>query len=91
MLGLRSRVALAFGLVSFTVAVIVAASAYVVARNYLVTQRESASLTRALLDARAVAADLSAGREPGEALAPCPRSASRRRWRGWPVSGTAAA
>ena len=72
MLGLRSRVALAFGLVSFTVAVIVAASAYVVARNYLVTQRESASLTRALLDARAVAADLSAGREPGEALGAVP-------------------
>ncbi len=72
MLGLRSRVALAFGLVSFTVAIIVALSAYVVARNYLVTQRESASLTRALLDARAVGADLAAGLDPGQALAAVP-------------------
>jgi signal transduction histidine kinase len=72
MLGLRSRVAVAFGLVSFTVSLIIAISAYVVARSYLVTQRESASLTRALLDARAVGADLTAGVGPGQALGAVP-------------------
>jgi signal transduction histidine kinase len=71
-IGLRARVALAFGLLSFTVAALVTASAYAVARSYLVSQREATSVTRALLDARAVTADLSAGIEPGDALAAVP-------------------
>ncbi|MBI1376286.1 MAG: HAMP domain-containing protein [Frankiales bacterium] len=71
-LGLRSRVALAFGLMSCAVAVVVSLSTYAVARNYLVAQRESSSLTRALLDARAVEADLANGTEPGDALAAVP-------------------
>ncbi len=71
-LGLRRRVALAFGVLSLAVAVAVAGTAYAFARSYLFSQRESTAVTRALLDARAVSADLAAGTEPGEALARVP-------------------
>jgi signal transduction histidine kinase len=70
--GLRARVTVAFGLLAFAVAATVSVSAYVVARSYLVTQREGTAVTRALLDARAVNADLAAGTDPGSALAAVP-------------------
>ena len=72
MLGLKSRVILAFGVLSLAVALLVSISAFMFARNYLVTQRESAGVTRALLDARAVSAAIESGVEPGEALATVP-------------------
>ena len=72
MIGLRARVSLAFGLLSFSVAAIVSVSAYLVARSYLVSQREGTAVTRALLDARAVNADLAAGTNPGSALSAVP-------------------
>jgi signal transduction histidine kinase len=71
-LGLRSRVILSFGVLSLTVALLVSLSAYLFARSYLVSQRESAGLTRAILDARAVAAALDEDVEPGDALALVP-------------------
>jgi signal transduction histidine kinase len=71
-LGLRSRVILSFGVLSLTVALLVSLSAYLFARSYLVSQRESAGLTRAILDARAVAAALEEEVEPGDALALVP-------------------
>lgn len=72
MLGLRSRVALAFGVLSLLVALAVSVAAYGFARSYLVAQRESSALTRALLDARAVAAAIAAGATPGDALTEAP-------------------
>jgi signal transduction histidine kinase len=71
-LGLRRRVAISFGVLSLAVAVAVAGTAYAFARSYLLSQRESTAVTRALLDARAVTADLADGTEPGEALARVP-------------------
>ena len=71
-LGLKARVILAFGVLSLAVALLVSLSAYYFARNYLVTQRESAGITRAALDARAVFAALSDGTGPGEAVAAVP-------------------
>ncbi len=70
--GLRSRVSLSFGVLSLLVALLVSLSTYLVAREYLVSQREGAALTRALLDGRAVDGALSAGKTPGEALSAVP-------------------
>ncbi len=72
MLGLRSRVVLTFALLSLVVAVIVSSVAFLFARSYLLSQRESTALTRALLDARAVSAQVEAGTAPGDALAAVP-------------------
>lgn len=72
MVGLRSRVVVSFGLLSLLVAIAVSAVAYGFARSYLLSQRESTALTRVLLDARAVSADLGAGTDPGDALARIP-------------------
>lgn len=66
--GLRSRVALVFAVLSMVVAVLVSTSIYLVSRTYLTNQRESAGLTRALLDARSVDAAIAGGGEPGDAL-----------------------
>ena len=71
-LGLRSRVSLSFGLLSLGVALAVSLSTYVAAREYLVAQRETAALTRALLDGRTVDAAVSSGLPPGEAVATLP-------------------
>lgn len=70
--GLRARVAIAFALLSFIVAATVAGSTYAFARWYLLDQRESAALTRAVLDARAVDAALQGGSSPAGALAEIP-------------------
>lgn len=72
MLGLRSRVVLTFGLLSLTVALLVSLSTYFFARSYLLSQRESAGITRALLDARSVWAALDNGADPGDAVAEVP-------------------
>ncbi len=66
--GLRSRVALVFGVLSMVVALLVASGIYLVSRTYLTNQRQSAGLTRALLDARSVDAAIAGGAKPGEAL-----------------------
>lgn len=72
MLRLRTRVAVAFGVLSLVVSMVVALSLYAFARSYLVGQREYAALTRALLDARAVDAGLASGAAAGEVLAEIP-------------------
>lgn len=54
------------------VAVLVASGMYVVGRTYLTNQRQSSSLTRALLDARSVDAAIAGGTKPGTALSQLP-------------------
>ncbi len=70
--GLRTRVALAFGLLSLVIAGAVSVATYGLARWYLVDQRENSALTRAVLDSRAVAASLNSGSEPSTALEQVP-------------------
>lgn len=70
--GLRTRVAIAFGVLSFVIAAAVSSATYFFAAYYLVNQREDAALTRALLDSRAVGASLSQGSTPVEALEQVP-------------------
>lgn len=71
-LGLRTRVALAFAVLSLVVAGTVSAVTYAVASWYLVSQRESAALTRALLDSRAAGTALASGLTASEALGTIP-------------------
>jgi signal transduction histidine kinase len=71
-LGLRWRVTLTFTALSLGVAAIVSGATYGVASWYLSAQRTDAAITRASLDARAVAASLRAGTAPGESLAQLP-------------------
>ncbi len=70
--GLRTRVAIAFGLLSFVIAAGVGLATYFFASYYLLNQRESSALTRALLDSRAVGASLVAGAAPTQALEQVP-------------------
>jgi len=70
--GLRTRVAIAFGLLSLVIAAAVSSATYFFASYYLLNQREDSALTRALLDSRAVGAQLSAGAAPTEALEQIP-------------------
>ncbi|MFA7324014.1 MAG: HAMP domain-containing sensor histidine kinase [Candidatus Nanopelagicales bacterium] len=70
--GLRTRVALATATLSLVVAGAVAGGAYAFARWYLLEQRQSAALTRAVLDSRAVDAAVEAGASASEALAQVP-------------------
>jgi signal transduction histidine kinase len=70
--GLRTRVAVAFAVLSLMVGGAVSVTTYAVASWYLVNQRESASLTRAALDSRAAGAALLAGLSPSEALVTIP-------------------
>lgn len=71
-LGLRWRVTLTFAVLSLSVAAIVSGATYGVASWYLSGQRTDASITRASLDARAIAASLRSGVAPGEALTQIP-------------------
>lgn len=71
-LGLRTRVAVAFAVLSLMVGGTVSAATYAFASWYLINQRESAALTRAVLDSRAAAAAVSSGLLPSEALATIP-------------------
>jgi len=70
--GLRTRVAVAFGLLSLVIAAAVSGATYGFARWYLLNQREDAALTRAVLDARSVSAALTGGADPQEALEQVP-------------------
>ena len=70
--GLRTRVAIAFGLLSLVIAAAVSSATYFFASYYLLSQREDAALTRALLDSRAVGASLAVGATPTEALEQVP-------------------
>jgi signal transduction histidine kinase len=70
--GLRTRVALVFAVLSMVVAVLVASGIYLVSRTYLTNQRQSAGLTRALLDARSVDAAIAGGTQPGQVLSQLP-------------------
>jgi two-component system, OmpR family, sensor histidine kinase MtrB len=70
--GLRTRVALVFGVLSMVVALLVASGIYLVSRTYLTNQRQSAGLTRALLDGRSVDAAIAGGTQPGEVLSQLP-------------------
>jgi len=71
-LGLRTRVAVAFGVLSLVIATAVSSATYFFASYYLLNQREDAALTRALLDSRAVSAQFSIGAGPTEALEQIP-------------------
>lgn len=71
-LGLRTRVSLAFALLSFLVAAAISVATYSLGGLYLLSQRETAALTRATLDARAVSATLAAGLGPNAALEQVP-------------------
>lgn len=51
---------------------LVAGGVFTMARSYLLTQRESASLTRALINARSVDSAIAGGEKPGEVLAGLP-------------------
>jgi two-component system sensor histidine kinase MtrB len=66
--GLRTRVALSFAAVSLVIAGAVSIATYSLASFYLLGQRETAALTRATLDSRAVGASLDAGVSPNAAL-----------------------
>ena len=70
--GLRTRVAIAFGVLSLVIAAAVSIATYAFASYFLLNQREDAALTRALLDSRAVDASLAAGATPTEALEQIP-------------------
>jgi signal transduction histidine kinase len=61
-------VAISFAALSLLVAGTVSVTTYAFASWYLLDQRESAALTRAALDSRAVGAYLAAGATPSEAL-----------------------
>lgn len=65
---LRTRVALSFAALSLLVAGTVSVTTYAFASWYLLDQRETAALTRAALDSRAVGAYLATGSTPSEAL-----------------------
>lgn len=67
-LRLRTRVAASFAVLSLLVAGTVSVTTYAFASWYLLDQRETAALTRALLDSRAVGAYLTAGSTPSESL-----------------------
>lgn len=71
-LGLRTRVALSFAVLSLVVAGAISIATYSLASFYLLSQRETAALTRATLDARAVGATLDAGLGPTAALEQVP-------------------
>ncbi|MBT4949392.1 MAG: HAMP domain-containing protein [Actinomycetales bacterium] len=70
--GLRTRVALAFGLLSLIIAGAVSGATYSVARWYLLNQREDSAITRAVLDSRSVDASLAADLTPVTALEQVP-------------------
>jgi two-component system, OmpR family, sensor histidine kinase MtrB len=70
--GLRTRVALSFAAVSLVIAGAISVATYTLASYYLISQRETAALTRATLDSRAVAAALNSGATPTTALEQVP-------------------
>jgi two-component system sensor histidine kinase MtrB len=72
--GLTNRITAGFALISLVVALVVSAATYLSVRVYLVQERETAALSRALIDARVVDAALSDGKQPVRALGNLPAS-----------------
>ena len=70
--GLPLRFAAAIGLISLIAALIVSIPTYLFARGYLLEQRETSALTRALVNANTVDVALTEGDEPAEALTGVP-------------------
>lgn len=70
--GLSSRVAFTFGMISLVAALAVSGATYASARVFLVQQRESSALNRALIDSRVVDAALSENVQPGRVLSKLP-------------------
>ena len=70
--GLPVRFAVTVGLISFIAALIVSIPTFLFSRSYLLEQRETSALSRALVDASAVQVALSEGDPPNEALAAVP-------------------
>ena len=66
--GLTNRITVGFALISLVVALAVSGATYLSVRVYLVQERETAALNRALIDARVVDAALSDGKRPVRAL-----------------------
>lgn len=73
--GLTNRITVGFALISLVVALAVSGATYLSTRVYLVQERETAALNRALIDARVVDAALSDGKRPVKALESVPASA----------------
>ena len=71
-IGLRTRVAVSFAVLALVVAGAISVATYSLASWYLLSQRETAALTRATLDSRAVGASLEAGAGPTIALEQVP-------------------
>jgi signal transduction histidine kinase len=71
-LGLRTRVALVFAVLSMVVALVVSTGIYLASRAYLTNQRETIGMSRALTDARSVDLDIAGGKKPGEAMLDLP-------------------
>lgn len=67
-LRLRHQVALAVGLIALVAALVVSGATLLFARSYLLDQRESAALTRALVNGNVTEVALNDGAEPGNAL-----------------------
>lgn len=67
-LRLRHQVAFALGLIALVSALVVSGATLLFAQSYLLDQRESAALTRALVNGNVTEVALSEGAEPGDAL-----------------------
>ncbi len=70
--GLQYRVALSLGGIALVTAIVVSGATFLFTRTYLITQLESAALSRTLVDASVVQVGLSEGEDPGEALVRVP-------------------
>lgn len=70
--GLSGRVAFTFGVISLVAALAVSGATYASARLFLVQQRETSALSRALVDARVVDVALSEDVAPGRVLSKLP-------------------
>lgn len=70
--GLPVRFAAAIGLISLVAALIVSIPTFLFARSFLLEQRETSALTRALVNSSTVEVALTEGKAPGDALAVVP-------------------
>ncbi|MGV1003457.1 MAG: ATP-binding protein [Candidatus Nanopelagicales bacterium] len=74
--GLRTRVALALGLLSMLVALLVAGGTFLFTRSYLINQRETLGITRSAFNARSLDSVIAGGELPGAAMASLPVAGS---------------
>lgn len=70
--GLPVRFAVTVGLISFIAALIVSIPTFLFSRSFLLEQRETSALSRALVDASAVQVALTEGKPPNQSLAAVP-------------------